>query len=304
MKRVFVAEDDLTSLKLLGAVLKKWGYDVVSASDGSTAWQMLQTPGMPSLIVLDWMMPGMDGLDICRRIRKRGTQPPEYVILLTSMDRKQDIVAGLESGANDYITKPFDNDELRARLQVGQRVLELQTELVAAKKAFEFQATHDALTGLLNRRAILERLEREMSRCRRQESELSIMLLDIDHFKDVNDNYGHAVGDEVLREFSQRLRTVLRDYDSIGRYGGEEFLIVLPDICAIRNEETFERIRYSIGSEAFRTTAGALSVTTSAGATCSDGKSTVDGLIHEADSALYRAKNAGRNRVVFAERHP
>lgn len=302
--RVFVAEDDVTSLKLLEAVLRRWGFEVTSASDGTAAWQMLQLPNMPNLIVLDWMMPGMDGLEICRRIRQKETQPPEYLILLTSMDRKKDIVAGLDAGANDYITKPFDNDELRARLQVGQRVLELQAELVKAKKAFEFQASHDALTGLLNRRAILERLDTEMSRARRQQSELSIAVLDIDHFKLVNDNYGHAVGDEVLRDFSQRLRAVLRDYDTVGRYGGEEFLAVLPNICAIRNEDIFDRIRTSIGGEPFKTSVGALKVTTSVGAACTDGKETVDGVIHLADEALYEAKRAGRNQVAFAQRHP
>jgi len=193
--RVLIAEDDLTARTILTGVLKKWGYDVVAVKDGLAAWEVLQQPGSPSLVILDWMMPGMDGLEVIRSARAETYEPPPYIILLTSKDEKGDILSGLEAGANDFIRKPFDNGELFARVRVGQRTVELQTMLYDTRQTLAHLATHDPLTGILNRRAILEQLSKELARARRENplyriNGLWVGFFDIDHFKQINDQYG------------------------------------------------------------------------------------------------------------------
>ncbi len=203
--KLLIAEDDLTSRTVLTAVAGKWGFETIAVEDGEAAWDVLQADEPPRLLLLDWEMPRLDGLALCERIRNRESSNPPYIILLTARTETDDIVAGLEAGANDYISKPFVNSELQARLQVGRRMLNLQAELINAKEAMAFQATHDALTGLLNRGAIMEALDVEMARAQRQDQTLCIGLCDIDHFKRVNDTHGHLAGDAVLREVTQRL---------------------------------------------------------------------------------------------------
>jgi diguanylate cyclase (GGDEF)-like protein len=295
--KIFLAEDDRTSRSILTAILKKWGYDPVVAADGAAAWEILRRDDAPKLVLLDWNMPEMDGIEVCSLIRKEESSNPPYVIMLTGRGEKSDIVRGLDAGANDYVCKPYDNDELMARIRVGRRMVELQTALVEARDTMEHQALHDALTGIFNRRAILETLGREVSRARRENSTVSIGMLDIDHFKKINDTYGHQVGDEVLIGFARTVRRNLRKYDITGRYGGEEFLVIAPGRNAEPFECVYERVRSRVADTALETSAGPISVTVSIGTATGNGASSVDEMLRAADLALYRAKAEGRNRV-------
>jgi len=225
--KLLIAEDSMTLRLMLQAIAQQWGFDPIMAEDGVEAWEILSGDNPPRLVLLDWEMPRMDGLEVCRRVRASNTEDPPFILLLTGRSETADIVTGLEVGANDYVSKPFDNTELKARLQVGKRMLDLQQELISAKQTLTIQATHDALTGINNRGAVMEAMEQEMARTRRQSQPLRIGLCDIDHFKQINDTHGHLAGDAILREVAKRLKATLRPFDRIGRYGGEEFLILL-----------------------------------------------------------------------------
>jgi len=302
--RILVAEDDLTSRAILTGILKKWGYKVLAVNDGQSAWQALQQPDCPHLVILDWVMPGLDGVEVIRRVRSADFGQPPYIILLTSKSEKGDILSGLEAGANDYIKKPFDNEELNARIKVGQRTVELQTRLFETQQTLERLASYDPLTGILNRRAILEQLSKELSRARREPAKneyLGIGFFDVDHFKMVNDQYGHRVGDEVLCGLVRLIRDHMRVYDSIGRLGGDEFLIIAPGMEGIKAENIFERITSAINSYRIKTFAGELSVTVSMGVAMADLESGEDMLLHSADAAMYRAKREGGNRVIYTK---
>jgi two-component system, cell cycle response regulator len=298
--KIFLAEDDLVSRNILTAMLRKWGFDPVVAADGDAAWELLQKPAAPRLLLLDWNMPGLDGLQVCRRVRAIALRNPPYIILLTARDEKCDIVQGLDAGANDYVAKPYDKDELQARIRVGQRMLELQGNLMEARDALEHQATFDALTEILNRRAILERLSQEISRAKRDGGCFSVGMCDIDHFKSINDTHGHLAGDEALVSFARCVQAGLRDYDILGRYGGEEFLVIAPGSMGRSEEGLYERLRARVAENSLVTPAGSLTMTVSIGVAAGTGLSTVDGLIGAADAALYQAKAEGRNRVAFA----
>jgi two-component system cell cycle response regulator len=291
--RILIAEDEAVQRRLLESWLTKWGHEVVLAQDGAEAWSILQTEAPPLLAILDWMMPGMNGLQICQELRKSSDRPYVYVLLLTAKSKKQDLLTALEAGADDYLTKPFDTQELRARLETGMRILRLQEQLL-------FASRHDALTGLLNRRAILEAFEREWARSQREGNCVGLIIADLDHFKKVNDTLGHLEGDTVLRETAQKLRSSIRIYDSVGRYGGEEFLIVLPGCDLRQTREKAERIRILVESELAGNTQRRLPVTASMGVTAGTGDRDTKSLLHAADSALYRAKHKGRNRVEYA----
>ena len=247
--KVLIADDDDVLRHILQTQLTKWGYDVVEARNGLEAWRLLHGNDAPKLAILDWIMPGMDGVEVCKEIRKREDHPYIYLLLLTAKHKKEDVIAGMEAGADDYIAKPFEPQELKVRLRAGRRILDLQAELLSARETLRYQATHDCLTGLLNRSATIEALRSELDRASRQGSPVCLMLGDIDHFKIVNDTYGHTVGDAVLCEAAQRMRSSLRTYDSVGRYGGEEFLFVLPgcDVQNARNQA--ERILAAITSQ-------------------------------------------------------
>jgi len=305
-KKILIAEDDPVSRRMLESVLGKWGYDVTVVTDGMDAFRLLDGADAPRLAVLDWMMPGMEGVEICQRIRKRKDRPYIYVLLLTARSQKQDLLQGLELGADDYLTKPFDAQELRARLRVGGRILSLQDDLLAAQEELHYRATNDALTAIPNRPAILEALSREMSRQVRDSRPFGIILADIDHFKNVNDTYGHLSGDAVLRTVAQWLRESTRPYDSIGRYGGEEFLIVAPFADARGTIALAERIRKHIESRSIPTRAGPIQVTASLGVAVSGYPPCLDAktLLQLADDALYRAKENGRNRSELAVPEP
>jgi diguanylate cyclase (GGDEF)-like protein len=297
--KILVADDDRTSRTLLTAMVTKWGHDPVVAADGGAAWEALQQQDPPRLVLLDWNMPVLDGLDMCRQLRASGSSNPPYVILLTARSEKGDIVRGLDAGANDYVAKPYDHEELQARLLVGQRTLALQADLLTVQEELEEQATHDHLTGILNRRAILERLAEELSRAMRQDGGLSVGMCDVDHFKAVNDIHGHQAGDEVLRGFTASLQAQLRKYDSLGRYGGEEFLVIAPGVRDGDDVGLFERLCDRISQAAVPTARGPIPISVSIGVASAGCGSTVDTLIAAADAALYRAKADGRNRVAY-----
>lgn len=297
--KVLIAEDDVVSRRVLEATLVKWGYQVVACVDGSEAWQVLQGGDAPQLVVLDWMMPGMDGVQLCREIRKRAEAPYIYILLLTAKSQRQDIILGLEAGADDYLTKPFDSHELKVRLRAGSRILDLQAELISARDSLRFQATHDTLTGLWNRAAILDILNRELARNRRSGSQLGVVMVDVDHFKTINDTHGHLAGDVVLREIARRMRASMRSYDEIGRYGGEEFLVVAPGCAAPDTLKLAERLRSCIGGEAIALAGRTITVAGSLGVASSSAwqEAGEDWLLRAADAALYLAKQRGRNRV-------
>jgi len=300
--RILIAEDDPVSRRTLEAFLKKWDYDVLVARDGAEAWEAFQQENPPQLAILDWMMPAMDGVEICQKIRERTHQPYVYVLMLTARDRKQDVVEGMEGGADDYLVKPLDPHELKARLHAGKRILNLQEELISAREAQRVQATHDPLTGLWNHGAILDILRREAERTERQETSLGVVMADLDHFKQINDAHGHPAGDTVLREVAQRMRCAVRPYDSIGRYGGEEFLIVVPGCDRGGALRQAERLRESISGESIELSEGSISVTLSLGVAASSDSKICDAdlLLRAADGALYQAKGKGRNRVEAA----
>ena len=216
--RVLIADDDPVSRRILQARLTEWGYEVVICPDGRQASAALQAPDAPRLAILDWMMPGRNGIDICRELRNLAQESYIFIILLTTKDRREDLLTALDAGADEYLTKPYDPAELKARLRSGQRILDLQAELIAARDALRIRATRDALTGLWNRGAIEEILGRELARARRERQPLSLAMADLDHFKQINDTYGHAAGDGVLREVTKRLQRVMRLYDSLGRF--------------------------------------------------------------------------------------
>ena len=302
--RILIADDDLTSRTVLAGLLKKEGYEVRAAVNGIEAWQALRQPDAPELVILDWMMPGMDGPEVVRRVRALETEKPPYILLLTTRDQKADIISGLEAGANGYLTKPFDPGELRARVAVGRRLVELQGALIASREALLHQATHDALTGLPNRRSILEKLDQELARASRSGDGLAVGMCDIDHFKQVNDTHGHQTGDDVLRGFAGILRESLRPYDSAGRIGGEEFLVIAPMPAGSDSASVFDRLAARIAKSQIPTRSGVLSVTVSIGVACAMPGSTGDQMQDRADAALYRAKSAGRNRVAYDGEFP
>jgi len=299
--KVLIADDEAISRRLLESLLRRWGYDVVVANDGLEASRILQLPGAPKLVVFDWMMPGLDGAQLCREVRERKQDPYTYILLLTGKRAKGDVIEGLEAGADDYITKPFEPQELKVRMRTGKRILCLQDQLIAAREALRDMAMHDSLTGLCNRAAILESLVAEVSRVQRQGSSLGIVLADLDNFKTINDTYGHHVGDEVLRQTANVLERSTRPYDCVGRQGGEEFLIILPGCNEMNAASQAERLRASVGQLSIDTPNGPARVTLSMGVTVFEqgAETAPDVLLRTADEALYRAKNAGRNQVVF-----
>ncbi|HOM70908.1 MAG TPA: EAL domain-containing protein [Armatimonadota bacterium] len=298
--RVLIAEDDSVSRRLLEVLLAKWGYEVVVARDGQEAFNILESSDAPHLAVLDWMMPVMDGVQVCREIRKRRVEPYTYVILLTAKSGKQDVIEGLDAGADDYITKPFDTSELQVRLRAGRRIVELQNELLSIREALREQATHDPLTRLPNRLLFGDRLSQGLARARRQGKLLAIMFLDLDRFKIINDTLGHSAGDILLTHVAKRLTTVLRDVDTIARMGGDEFTIIIseidsPDEVSIIAEKvlkSFPEPFYVNDQEVFVSPSIGISLFPTDGADA-------ETLVKNADTAMYRAKDFGRNTYQF-----
>jgi two-component system cell cycle response regulator len=298
---ILLAEDSAIYRHLIGGHLKEWGFDFECAKDGKEAWKLLMKQDAPRLALLDWVLPEIDGIDLCRRLRGRPEDEPyTYTILLTSKNRKHEMLEAMEAGVDDFLAKPFDPLELKARLLVGQRIVELQKKLVSANNALHFAASHDFLTGAWNRAEIVAFMQREVARARRDATPLGIVLVDVDHFKKVNDEFGHETGDRVLIEVTKRFTDSLREYDGIGRYGGEEFLLIIPGCDLATTVRRANQIRESISSQPIPTPLGTTTVTVSMGATVAESSTNSELLLRQADEALYKAKHNGRNRVEQA----
>jgi two-component system cell cycle response regulator len=293
--KILIVEDDPVSRRVLEATMLEWGYDVEVAQDGVAAWEIIHGPEAPNLIISDWLMPRMDGLTLCRKIRRMDAAEYIYFLLLTSKRGQEDVLEGLKAGADDFLSKPFNPQELMYRTRIGERIIRLKHKILELART-------DVLTSLLNRRALMERIEQEVQRSVRENNSFSIILSDIDYFKKVNDTFGHQAGDLVLKKFSHQLTTLSRPYDFVGRYGGEEFVACLPGAKGFQAEAIAERmckrveameIRLSNDSKPVKVTAsfGVASLRVESG-------DTLDSLIKRADDALYRAKNDGRNRVI------
>jgi diguanylate cyclase (GGDEF)-like protein len=297
--QVLVAEDDPLYRRAVQHLLSGKGYDVECVTDGMKALEAAMSGAGPRLLILDWMMPGLQGPEICRRIREHRSTRYRYILLLTSRHMPGDIVEGLGAGADDYLIKPFNSHELLARVRVGERLLRLHDGLVAAQEALRFQATHDPLTGLWNRKALFELLKAELERAGRKRQPISVMLVDVDHFKRVNDECGHLAGDAILQEIANRLTAAVRPYDLIGRYGGEEFIISASELDLDSAAQLAERLRGHVASKKILGGDVAIQVTVSVGvATTVDPQCCLlEALVQGADEAMYRAKRSGRNRV-------
>src|SRR5215831_4287229 len=290
--KILVVEDSYIERTKLGCFMTDLGFEYSGVGSGTEAVKLLEGPNAPDLVLLDWMLPGIDGLDVLKRIRKVSQGNYIYTVMLTGKNQKKDRITAMEAGADDYLSKPVDAGELRSRIMVGKRILELQQSL-------RFAATHDFLTTLLNRAEILAALEREVARGARDDKPAAVILADIDHFKRINDTLGHAVGDEVLKEVARRLKQDLRPYDVVGRYGGEEFLLILPGCNLANGVKRADEIREIVSGQPIKTPAGTTSVTVSMGVTASDNSryGMPAEFLQEADASLYKAKNNGRNRV-------
>ena len=300
--KVLLVDDDPVSRLMLLPLLDKWGCDVQVAQDGASAWAALQAVECPRLVLMDWMMPGLSGLEVCKKVRARHAEPYTYIILVTARTDEQDVIEGLESGADDYLTKPCNPLQLRARIRTGERILQMQADLIQARELVRFKSTHDLLTGAWSRGATLDMLARELSRGKREDRALGLILIDLDDFKNINDTLGQFTGDEVLRSAALRVLSSVRTYDVVGRFAGDEFLILLPGCDAVATRAKAERIRQVIGGSALGTAARPVSLTASFGVlSASPGDSpTPESTLRAINIALYRAKEGGRNRVELS----
>jgi two-component system cell cycle response regulator len=299
--KILVADDNPIDGALLRRLLSKWGYEVCLTTDGSQALALLRQPDGPRLAILDWMMPGLNGPQVCREMQESALRQPVYVLLLTARNSSEDLVTALAAGADDYVSKPFHPDELRARLRAAERILDAQHRLTRENELLHAKATTCPLTGIHNRAAIFEFAQTEFARSKRQGSSVALALADIDNFKTLNDTHGHLAGDAALKQVAQRIQSSVRNYDHVGRYGGAEFLIVLSDCDTRRALIRAEQIRESIAGspiDIFRGTASvAIAVTISVGVAAGVATDMIE-ILAAADEALYKAKNNGRNQVV------
>lgn len=299
--RVLVAEDDLVTRMMLSATLAGWGLEVIEVGDGDAAHKVLTSDSPPRLALLDWIMPGRDGPEVCAEVRAGSPEPYIYIILLTSMNKTEDVVAGLDAGADDYVVKPYNPSELRVRLKAGERIVRLQTELIEARERLRDQANRDPMTGLLNRRAMIKKFDDVKTRAISGSQSVSVLIVDIDHFKVINDSHGHDVGDLVIIEVGQRIKESLGDTGVLSRHGGEEFLVVFPD-CSMEQAKSYsEKLREQIRSRPLQTPDGlSVSLTASMGLVSAQisNDDDLDAFVKQADDALYQAKEQGRDRVI------
>lgn len=294
--KVLIADDDPVNLRYLQSVLAEWGYEPVAVRNGPEALQALHGEDAPRIAILDWMMPGLNGIQICTEVRRQKVNLHyTYLILLTARHESQDVIEALQSGADDFISKPFMDGELKGRLRAAVRIVDLQQQLYHL-------ASRDTLTGVWNRRMILEDFERLIGEAQEKSAPIACLLLDVDHFKRVNDSHGHPTGDQVLVEVSRRIQAGLRTLDRVGRYGGEEFLAILPGCSVDAARAAAQRIIREVAGVPMRCASVSIAVTVSIGISCrSAGQSiSMAAMISDADAALYRAKTEGRDRAVVA----
>ena len=300
--KILVAEDEAVPRAILRAALQSLGHECLEAEDGEEAWEVFSgTPGV-DVVISDRLMPGMDGIELCRRIRAEGGEGYAYFVFLTSLGNKQNLLEGIRAGADDYLGKPLDLDELRVRLISAARVTGLHKRLSEQKRELRQQARKDPLTGLGNRLALHEDLKALAARARRYGHGYCAALYDLDHFKAYNDRHGHLAGDEALRSVANALAGRSREGDAAYRYGGEEFLVVMPEqtlesarAAADLVRRTVEELRIPVGAGK---PAGAVTVSAGVAALGTGDNEGADALLREADAALYRAKETGRNRVA------
>ena len=301
--RALVADSDPDRLRLLEGWLTRWGYDVTPAKNGVEAWSRLEAERQPILVLMAWRMDAMHGIDVCRKLRLHPELPSVYVLLFAGDRGEEDLLDGVNAGADDFLFAPLESVEVKARVRTGARIVEIERALRASQDALRVQSTRDAVTGSWNRAAILDLLHKERERARRRSGSVGIVLADLDAFRAVNESLGTAVGDEVLREAARRMSSALRPYDAVGRYGGEEFLIVLPGSDGLGGLTVAERIRESFSGKPVHTSAGPVSITLSLGVAAEGGEAASDGsaLLRAAGTALKRAQHTGRNRVALAD---
>jgi two-component system chemotaxis response regulator CheY len=302
--KILVVEDEPTELLLLRRILEGTGYEVETAANGEAAWEIM-LDGEIRLLITDWKMPGLEGTELIRRIREGKLPGYVYIILLTGKETVEDVAAGLNAGADDYIVKPVHPLELKARITVGERILKLEENLVQANKRLEHHVLYDMLTDLMDRRALYKLAQGEIERARRSSASLSIVFLDIDGFRSINEEHGTLVGDEVLKTVANLIREKSRPYDGIGRWAGDRFVIVLPGVAGADAENVAERILKSAASSGLTLPDGrAVRIRLSAGAAAlyrvSASPGLLDELIQRAESALAQAKSDGGNQVFLS----
>jgi diguanylate cyclase (GGDEF)-like protein len=303
---ILLAEDDPVTRMLMTRFLKKAGYEVDAVADGTDALEHMTQRYYPFLVT-DWEMPEMDGIELCKAVRNLQLDGYVYALLLTARNAMEHIIAGLEAGADDYLVKPVHEPELIARLNTGRRILALEHSLRAANERNRILSVTDPLTGAFNRRYMMEQLPRELERCRRYGNPLSVIMCDVDHFKQVNDVKGHSAGDDVLQQFVARMqRSIRATSDWVARLGGEEFLIVLPETGFQGAMFVAEKIREIMTSVAFVTREGDVVATSSFGVASTelhgpDLAMKSETLIRAADQCLYTSKQSGRNRATGVE---
>jgi two-component system cell cycle response regulator len=307
--RVLLVDDDEIMIERLKDLVTAAGFESVAATDGESALVSLATQFSP-IVILDRRMPGMDGLELCRRIRATHYPGYVYIMLVTAHDSEEEILAGLDAGADDYLSKRVSGTHVIARLATARRIIELEHSLKQVIEERRRMAMTDALTGCHNRRYFMNHMRRELKRTRRFGGEVSLLVFDIDHFKHINDRYGHAAGDAVLVEFVRRMQGALpREYDWCARLGGEEFAVVLPQTDLAGGVTVAEKIRRAVAAAPIQTSAGAVEVTVSGGASglacfADRGAVTADHLLSRADDCLYHSKNGGRDRVTVDQPVP
>jgi diguanylate cyclase (GGDEF)-like protein len=304
--RILIVDDHEDNVELLRARLESWGYTCEAAGDGAEALQKVdESP--PDLILLDVMMPKIDGIEVARRVKRNDALPFIPIIMQTALDATENKVRGLEAGADDYITKPIDFAELKARVASMLRIKRLQEELedreqelLEANERLRYMSQTDALTGLDNRRRLEERIDEMFEHAKRLDGPFSCVMCDLDHFKSVNDTYGHQAGDAVLKQFAQILREDVREIDRVGRYGGEEFMMLLPGTVLDAGVRFAERVRKHVASHTFTFEGVSIQRTASFGVSAWPHPriANCDDLVRAADAALYVAKETGRNRTV------
>jgi len=299
--KVLVADRNADSCKALESDIKEWGYEVITANKGQDALDIIKKGGI-RIAIIDWKMPEINGRELCRNIRKEIQERRSdniYIILLLDTDSENDIINGISAGADDYIAKPINFLELKIIIQNGDRIIKLEDSCIQL-------ASLDPLTKLWNRNKIFQILDEELNRGWRENTHTGVVMIDVDHFKKINDSLGHLAGDVVLAEVASRIKNSLRPYDKAGRYGGDEMCVVLPKCNLNIVKLITERLRLSVCGKNIKTDSGPLNVTISIGGTISDNSSHSSGniFIKTSDEALYLAKKKGRNRIVILESGP